>query len=129
MSNGEKERLIKGVQRAIKSIEMERENLAIRSRFMTGKIENPEAFNAIVTQDQTMSSIFQYVEAIAVSSQPVLITGESGVGKELIANAIHTLSNRKGPLLTVNVAGLDDSVFRTPFSDTVKGFHRSRWCT
>ncbi len=117
VKTGEKERLIKGVQRAIKSIEMERENLAIRSRFMTGKIENPEAFNAIVTQDQTMSSIFQYVEAIAVSSQPVLITGESGVGKELIANAIHTLSNRKGPLLTVNVAGLDDSVF----SDTLFG--------
>lgn len=117
VKTGEKERLLKGVQRAIKAIELERENIAIRSRFMTGRIECPEAFNEIVTQDQTMSSIFQYIEAIAVSTQPVLITGESGVGKELIAKAIHTLSGRKGPLLTVNVAGLDDSVF----SDTLFG--------
>ncbi len=117
VKTGEKERLLKGVQRAIKAIELERENIAIRNRFMTGRIECPEAFNEIVTQDQTMSSIFQYIEAIAVSAQPVLITGESGVGKELIAKAIHTLSGRKGPLLTVNVAGLDDSVF----SDTLFG--------
>lgn len=117
VKTGEKERLLKGVQRAIKTIELERENIAIRSRFLTGKIERPEAFREIVTQDQSMSSIFQYIEAIAVSSQPVLITGESGVGKELIAKAIHAVSGRKGPLLTVNVAGLDDSVF----SDTLFG--------
>lgn len=120
VKTGEKERLLKGVERAIKTIELERENIAIRTRFMTGKIDCPEAFNAIVTQDQTMSSIFQYIEAIAVSTQPVLITGESGVGKELIAKAIHTLSGRKGPLLTVNVAGLDDAVF----SDTLFGHGR-----
>lgn len=117
VKTGEKERLLKGVKRAIKAIELERENLAIRSRFMTGRVDRPEAFSAIVTQDQTMSSIFQYVEAIAVSNQPVLITGESGVGKELIARAIHDLSGRTGPLVTVNVAGLDDSVF----SDTLFG--------
>lgn len=111
VKTGEKERLLKGIQRAIKTIGLERENIAIRSRFLAGKIDRPEAFNKIVTQDQTMSSIFQYIEAISVSSQPVLITGESGVGKELIANSIHALSGRKGPLLTVNVAGLDDSVF------------------
>ncbi len=120
VKTGEKERLLKGVQRAIKTIELERENIAIRSRFLTGKLDRPEAFSDIVTQDQTMSSIFQYIEAIAVSSQPVLVTGESGVGKELIVNSIHALSGRKGPLLTVNVAGLDDSVF----SDTLFGHSR-----
>jgi len=49
----------------------------------------------------------------------VLITGETGVGKELIANAIHRLSGRSGELVTVNVAGLDDTLF----SDTLFG-HR-----
>jgi len=55
-----------------------------------------------------------------VTSQPVLITGKTGVGKELIARAIHSLSGRKGSLVAVNVAGLDD----TTFSDTLFGHKR-----
>jgi DNA-binding NtrC family response regulator len=50
----------------------------------------------------------------------VLITGESGTGKEAIAQAIHTLSGRNGPLVCVNVAGLDDNIF----ADTLFGHHR-----
>ena len=64
-----------------------------------------------------MRSVFQYIEAIAASPQPVLITGETGVGKELVARAVHALSNRKGAFLPVNVAGLDDNVF----ADTLFG--------
>jgi DNA-binding NtrC family response regulator len=117
VKTGEKERLLRGIQRAIKTVELERENKEIRNRFLKGKIDRPDVFETIVTRDQSMFSIFQYIEAIAVSSKPVLITGESGVGKELIAKSIHDLSGRKGPLVTVNVAGLDDSVF----SDTLFG--------
>jgi DNA-binding NtrC family response regulator len=47
----------------------------------------------------------------------VLITGETGVGKELVARAIHKLSNRKGDFFPINVAGLDDNVF----ADTLFG--------
>jgi DNA-binding NtrC family response regulator len=57
------------------------------------------------------------VEAIAPSLQPVLICGETGVGKELIGQCIHTLSSREGRLVVVNMAGLDDNVF----SDTLFG--------
>ncbi|WP_300465128.1 sigma-54 dependent transcriptional regulator [Desulfobacula sp.] len=81
------------------------------------QIKNPKAFAHIITQDEKMHSIFHYVEAIAPSSQPVLIFGETGVGKELIGQSIHTLSRRKGKLVVVNVAGLDDNVF----SDTLFG--------
>lgn len=117
VKTGEKERLLKGIERAIKTIGLERENIKIRNNFLTGKLHTPEAFSNTVTQDSAMYSIFQYVEAIALSSQPILITGESGVGKELVAESIHTLSGRKGPLITVNIAGLEDSVF----SDTLFG--------
>ncbi len=113
----EKERLLNGVQRAIKLINLERENIEMRNRFLGGTIDRSEVFSNIITLDRAMSSIFQYVEAISVSSQPVLITGESGVGKELFAKAIHELSGRKGRMLSVNVAGLDDTVF----SDTLFG--------
>jgi len=49
----------------------------------------------------------------------VLITGETGVGKELVAKALYRLSGRKGEFVPVNVAGLDDNVF----ADTLFG-HR-----
>jgi DNA-binding NtrC family response regulator len=67
-----------------------------------------------------MQSIFKYIESVAGSSQPILITGESGTGKELIARAAHTLSGRSGPLVAMNAAGLDDSVF----ADTLFGHSR-----
>jgi hypothetical protein len=50
----------------------------------------------------------------------VLITGESGTGKELVAGALHRLSRRPGELVTVNVAGLDDTLF----GDTLFGHTR-----
>lgn len=58
-----------------------------------------------------MRSVLLYAEAIAKTAQAVLITGETGVGKELIARAIHKSSARKGEYLPVNVAGVDDNMF------------------
>lgn len=67
-----------------------------------------------------MHSIFQYLESIAQSRQPILLTGETGVGKELFAQAIHSLSGVTGQWVVVNVAGLDDVMF----SDTLFGHAR-----
>ncbi|WMC11621.1 sigma-54 dependent transcriptional regulator [Oceanimonas pelagia] len=116
----EEDRLIGGIRRAIASQEMRLENQEMRRRFLTDTLERPEVFAGIITQDKGMRSVFQYLEAISASSQPVLICGESGVGKELIAHAIHALSNRDGPVVSVNVAGLDDNVF----ADTLFGHHK-----
>ena len=116
----EEDRLLDGVRRAIRMQELQRENREMRQRFLYDRLEHPEAFAGIVTQNKAMRSVFQYVEAVARSSQPLLITGESGVGKELVARAVHQLSGRRGPLVSVNVAGLDDSVF----ADTLFGHTR-----
>lgn len=116
----EEDRLIEGIKRAILMQEMRHENQELRRRFLTDTLERPEAFSSIITEDKGMRSVFQYLESVAPSRQPVMICGESGVGKELIAEAIHTLSNRTGSLITVNVAGLDDNVF----ADTLFGHHR-----
>lgn len=71
----------------------------------------PEAFSSILTAEENMFNIFQYAKAIAPTSLPVLVTGETGVGKELMAQAIHTLSAREGLFVPVNIAGLDANLF------------------
>ena len=71
----------------------------------------------MVTGNKKMRAIFQYVEVVAGTRQPIMITGETGVGKELVARAIHQLSGRKGDYVALNVAGLDDMMF----SDTLFG--------
>jgi len=117
----EEERLVDGVRRAVRMVELERENQAIRSSFWRNTVDRPEAFAAIVTNSQAMKARFQYLEAVAPSSQPLLITGESGTGKELFARAVHQLSGQRGELVSVNVAGLDDTVFADTLFGHVRG--------
>jgi DNA-binding NtrC family response regulator len=116
----DEERILDAVRRAITVQELRRENREMRIRLLDDRLECPEAFREIVTRNTTMRSIFKYIEAVAKGSQPILITGESGVGKELIARAVHRLSRSSGPLIAVNVAGLDDTVF----ADTLFGHLR-----
>jgi DNA-binding NtrC family response regulator len=113
----EEDRLVAAVKQALAMEETGETGKKPLHRDLFAQIKNPAAFRHIVTQDKQMHSIFHYVEAIAPSLQPVLICGETGVGKELIGRCIHTLSSRKGRLVVVNVAGLDDNVF----SDTLFG--------
>ncbi len=117
----EEERIVKGVRRAIRMQELQRENREMRRRFLDDRLEHPEAFSALATEDKGMRSIFHYVEAVAKGNQPVLVTGESGSGKELIARAIHSLSQRAGELVAVNVAGLDDTMFADTLFGHVRG--------
>ncbi|HET6460764.1 MAG TPA: sigma-54 dependent transcriptional regulator [Syntrophales bacterium] len=116
----EKSRLTASVKRAIEIRELQRENMRLKSRVFSDELEQPLAFAEIVTCSEAMRSIFQYIEAIAGSTQPVTITGETGVGKELVAKALHKLRKREGNFVPVNVAGLDDNVF----SDTLFGHRR-----
>jgi DNA-binding NtrC family response regulator len=116
----EMDRFTTSVERGLEFRELSNENRVLKSRFLSRELEHPEAFSEIVTQDERMYSLFLYAEAIARSSQPVLITGETGVGKELFAGALHQLSGRTGPFVAVNIAGFDESMF----SDTLFGHRR-----
>jgi DNA-binding NtrC family response regulator len=117
----EEGRLLAAVLRAVRMQELQRENLEMTRRFVSGAVQRPEAFAEIVTRNRTMQSLFSYVEAVARSPQPLLITGESGVGKELVAKAAHRLSGCRGQLVAVNVAGLDDTVFADTLFGHVRG--------
>lgn len=117
----EEDRLISGVMRAIRMLELQQENLAVTSHLLSGELTHPQAFSEIITCDRAMQTIFAYIEAVAPSPQPLLVTGESGTGKELIARAAHQLSGSRGPLVAVNVAGLDDTVFADTLFGHIRG--------
>lgn len=120
VKTSDQNQILDGLKRAIHTQELTLENQALRSQILSNELERPDIFSKIITSDQVMWSVFRYIESIASTRQPVLISGESGVGKELIANVIHELSNCSGPLVSVNVAGVDDNVF----ADTLFGHSR-----
>ena len=119
----EPSRLISGLRRAIELRQLSRRYSDLRERMLADEISHPAAFSRIVSQNRRMQASFVFVEAVAPTAETVLITGETGSGKELFAEAIHSVSGRKGPLVTVNVAGLDD----TMFADTLFGHSRGAY--
>jgi two-component system, NtrC family, response regulator HydG len=116
----EPNRLISAVDKAMKLNFLQNEVTSLKESLLTGRLEHSEAFSEMITCSKKMRAVFQYAEVISKSRQPILITGETGVGKELMANAIHRISGVKGAFVTVNVAGLDELMF----SDTLFGHKR-----
>ncbi|MDD2364878.1 MAG: sigma-54 dependent transcriptional regulator [Desulfuromonadaceae bacterium] len=92
----------------------------LRRHLSDGTLDDESAFSRIITASPRMRAIFLYLESVAPSRHPVLVTGETGTGKELIARAVHDLSGVSGPFVAINLAGLDDSMF----SDTLFGHQR-----
>ncbi|MDD2540805.1 MAG: sigma-54 dependent transcriptional regulator [Desulfuromonadaceae bacterium] len=110
-------RLVQAVEKVLNSSRLQQEALSLKEYLLSDRLEHPEAFTEIKTTCRKMRSIFQYTEVVACSPQAVLITGETGVGKELFARAIHRISKVRGQFVSINVAGLDDAMF----SDTLFG--------
>lgn len=110
-------RLISAVQNSLNSNYSQQEVSSLKDYLLNDRLEHAEAFAEIKTTSRKMRSIFQYTEVVACSPHPILITGETGVGKELFAHAIHRISKARGPFVCINVAGLDDAMF----SDTLFG--------
>lgn len=121
----ENTKLINVVSNALSMQKLKEENVLLKTKLIENTLENPEAFAEIKTLNSKMKSIFNYMEAIARTTEPILVTGETGVGKELIAKALHKLSGRTGNFVTTNIAGLDDQMF----SDTLFGHKRGSFTT
>jgi len=111
------ERFIATIRKALEMSSLRREVFLLRENLLSGNVRNEAAFAAIKTCNDRMKALFGYLEVVGPTEQPVLITGETGVGKELVARALHELSGRSGAFMAVNSAGLDDHMF----ADTLFG--------
>ncbi|HVO74329.1 MAG TPA: sigma-54 dependent transcriptional regulator [Ignavibacteriaceae bacterium] len=114
-------RLFLTIERALEQhlLKLERDSLRLglsRPRSIT------ENFNDIITESQNMYKIFELVEIFAPTNETVLIAGETGTGKDMIAKKIHDLSPRKNkPFIAVNLAAISPNLFESELFGCEKG--------
>ena len=113
-------RIPAAVRNALEHRNVRLENARLRQAFVKPELEHPRAFSEFKTASEQMRRIFLYLEAVATLPDPILITGETGVGKEILAKAVHDASGLSGRFVAVNVGGLEDHVV----SDTLFGHVR-----
>lgn len=93
-----------------------------RDDLVERKLEAPEAFAAFVTCEARVLHLLHEAELHARSAIPVLVTGETGTGKELLARALHLASERRrGPFVPINMLSLSSSLFEAEFFGYKRG--------
>jgi len=111
------ERLPILIERVLEKQELAGENLRLRAA-VTAKDE----FGGLIGKAESMAKLFKLIEAVAPTPATVLIQGESGVGKELIARAIHQRSRRPdGPLVSLNCGAIPESLLESELFGFEKG--------
>ena len=89
---------------------------------LTRKLQEKYYYGRIIGKSAAMRTIFQLLETVRESEAPVLITGETGTGKELIANAVHYNSRRKdGPMVSVNCSAIPRELMESECFGHAKG--------
>ena len=105
------------IQRALNSRRIESENVNLHEQ-----IERKFGLENIIGESPAMRQVFETVQQVAPSRVTVLIAGETGTGKELIAKAIHNLSPRKnGAFVAVHAAALPSSLLESELFGHEKG--------
>ena len=105
------------LRNALEISQLRQEVLSLKGiSFGDQPVTNP-AFAPIITRSPLMFGLFQYIESIATSGLPTLLIGETGAGKELIAKAIHDISDLNGEFIALDISGLDDNLL----ADTLFG--------
>ena len=105
------------IKRALKSRSLKEENTQLKKQ-----VQKKFTISNILGQSPAMQPVFEAIEQVANSKATVLIDGENGTGKELVAKAIHNLSGRpKSKLITVHCAALSPQLLESELFGHEKG--------
>lgn len=111
------DQVLVAVDRALEKTALQKENHALRSA-----LDDRLRLENVVGTDPRMQAIFKTVKAVADTRTTVLITGESGTGKTLLARALHSLSSRRqGPFVEVNCGALPETLLESELFGHQKG--------
>lgn len=116
-----KEDLVSSINRALERKRLI-EILDLGKRRTLPKLVNKKAFSPIITRSNAVLRVLKEAELHAASDIPILITGETGTGKELLSRAIHAASSRAGSVFTpVNMESLNPNMFDAQFFGHSRG--------
>jgi DNA-binding NtrC family response regulator len=105
------------VNRAVDDRRLREENRRLRDQ-----VEDRFRFENILGRSKAMQSVFEQIRAVAASDASVLLLGESGAGKELVARAIHQASpRRQGPFVAVNCGAIPETLLESELFGHEKG--------
>ena len=114
------DRLTLIVKRALQGRELTLQHRLLQEELQ--ELQGKKVFESIIGKSSQMQKVFDMIKRVADSKASVLITGESGVGKELIADAIHNLSSRKDkPMIRVHCAALTETLLESELFGHEKG--------
>jgi PAS domain S-box-containing protein len=109
-------------RKGVEKINSLMDQLQTENIFLQEEIRTNYSFDKIIGKSNSLKYVLHQVGQIAPTTSPVIIMGETGTGKEVIANAIHTASNRKDrPLVRVNCATLPSNLIESELFGHEKG--------
>ena len=118
----DREKLIITIDRALERYTLRRNVSILEEGASFSDLKNPQAFKEMVANDEKMARVFYQAETVGPTDHNVLITGETGTGKEMLAKIIHSLSYRSGEkFIPVNMASFSRSLFEDEFFGHAEG--------
>lgn len=110
------------LRRAVEEIESLKSQLELHNTYLQEAVVEAKAFGDLVGQSAVLHQIVRQIDLVAPTDASVLILGETGSGKELVAHEIHRRSQRaNGPLVRVNCASIPRELFESEFFGHVRG--------
>jgi DNA-binding NtrC family response regulator len=110
------------LQRAFEEIKALKSQLELRNDYLQEEVVEAKAFGDLVGQSSGLRNVVSQIDVVAPTEASVLILGETGTGKELVAHEIHRRSGRKDkPLVRVNCASIPRELFESEFFGHMRG--------
>lgn len=115
-------RLVISIDRALERHNLRHERSMSRAGHSFQALESPDAFKGMIAADPLMAGVFRHAEICAANMYNLLITGETGTGKEMLARIVHRLSPRsEGPFVPVNMAAVNVNLIESDLFGHVRG--------